>query len=110
MPKLLVDYCYLPDSFIQYDSDTCCEVEAADFFVRHRDRQAVFPVIMQQSLRQTACFGAEDEAVIIRKLKVRVRPRGFCRQIDKTRGWQCRIKPVDIDVSEQRYLVPIVEA
>ena len=83
MPELfrLLPAVDLPQGFVENDAGARGQVQAADVAGWHRDADRAARVSRSQGVRQSLGFRAEQQAIAIAKLRLRVRNR--CRAFDE---------------------------
>src|SRR6185503_11007855 len=100
----------LPEPFEQHDAHGCGEVQAPHIRVQHRDFQAVVPVSAQELFRESARFGTKNEAVVLLKRPIRVKPIRFGGEIDEASSLQRLVERFEVSMAREVYVRPVIKS
>lgn len=100
----------LSQGFVEHYRDRICEIEAPYFRIEHGYLQAMIPICLEQLLWQSTRFSAKNEAIVLTKRPVGIKPFGLRGKVKEPTAFLCLIKSFEIGMSMQNHFWPIIQA
>lgn len=100
----------LSQRFVEHNRDRICEIEAPYVRIEHGYLQAIIPIRLEQLLRQSTRFSAENKAIVLPKRPIGIKPFRLGGKVEETTVCLCLVKSFEIGMSMQDHFWPIIQA